>query len=163
MTEYRWVERPDDGAPDFKVQRPRFYVDQGIPESLIRSIDARGLKVRKSTEDLPAHASDDQVLRVASGHDMILLTKDMDFWDDRKHPNTDTSGIVIINTDERRIEATFWYYYDFICRFTKAEWAEAKGLFNQEEWRFKRGEWFEEKRFKIGEDGKLYEWVRVDD
>ena len=162
MPRYVWVEVVDDGRPMPKVHKPKFYVDQGVPEPLIDSLRRRRLKVMKSIEELPDNAPDDLVRRRAQEHQMVLLTKDHGFWDDREHPLKLTSGMVIVDTDDRMIEKVFNDYYDFINRFSQGEWEYTKAMFNQELWRVNRWGWPEERVFTIGADGKLYRRLLVD-
>lgn len=153
---------PDKGVRDETsgtwADRRSLCADADISPELIADLRAKGWNIKSSIDTIRAHAPDEQVRKWARQEKRILLTEDVGFWNDRKHPLQDTAGIVILEnvqgTEQSRMLGVL-FTTGFIANMHAREWLNAKAKASPHIVEFKRLGGFK-KRLEVHDD-KLYE------
>jgi hypothetical protein len=80
----------------------RFYADNNIEREIIEHLRASNVDVLWIAEvtELKQQQDDAFHYHKAAQLSRYLLTRDLDFWDDKRHPLKDSPGVVIVTTDD---------------------------------------------------------------
>jgi predicted nuclease of predicted toxin-antitoxin system len=89
----------------FTKYKWRLYADKQIEREIVEHLRASDIDVLWIAEhpELERQQDDEFHYRKARELGRYLLTKDMDFWDDRKHPLKGSPGTVIIATGDASV------------------------------------------------------------
>ena len=90
----------DDDVSDLKRDYPgtaRFYADDDIEPFVVDALLEVGCKVTTSEQARLRGRDDRDHLAYAKRENLILLTKDKDYLDDRKHPISQCTGIIVFD------------------------------------------------------------------
>lgn len=82
---------------EFK-REAKFYTDDNIELFIVEILRDLGLKVITAAEAGLSGRDDAEHRDLARKKNLVLLTKDQDFLDDRKHPPDRCPGIIVFNT-----------------------------------------------------------------
>jgi predicted nuclease of predicted toxin-antitoxin system len=86
----------------FTKYKWRFYADNNIELEIVEHLRRSGIDVLWIAEhpELERQQDDQLHYRKAAELGRYLLTKDVDFWDDRRHPLRSSPGVVMITTGD---------------------------------------------------------------
>jgi Domain of unknown function (DUF5615) len=93
LWEDRGLSSPGGGA--WRYRKDRLLCDEQLEAELIDSLRAmRGIRVLQTRK-----GSDDRkdVWNRARREGAIVITADDDFWDERKHPTSESPGLILVN------------------------------------------------------------------
>jgi predicted nuclease of predicted toxin-antitoxin system len=83
----------------------RLYADNNVQREVVQHLRRSGMDVLWIAEDPDLRKQDDDAFhyRKAGMLGRYLLTRDLDFWDDRRHPLQISPGVIIVNTDDATV------------------------------------------------------------
>lgn len=147
-------------------KKAKFYADADIEPIIIELLRDLKFKVQTAGEaGLTGHDDADHVAH-AFRHNRILLTRDRDYLDDRKHPPYRNPGIVVLDIEPMTREGlinALWLLKTVIGPYREI-WRESKILISKDGcvtvWQkeFETGK-RQKRRYRLNCHGQIQEWV----
>jgi len=110
----------------------RLLADQNIPIEIVNDFKEHNIALISIHDLKLAGQPDENILHAAKRLKRVLLTTDKDFWDDKKHPLRQSSGIFCINAGPQDTDSIYRAFINFnyrVARFFDNEfWHETKVL-----------------------------------
>jgi len=80
----------------------RLYADNNIERDVVEHLRSSGMDVLWITETPDLRKQQDDAFHYRKARELrrYLLTRDLDFWDDQKHPLQRSPGVIIVKTDD---------------------------------------------------------------
>jgi predicted nuclease of predicted toxin-antitoxin system len=90
VSEHDWLPK------GFKGKKLKLLLDENIPTVVANEIRSKKICAKSLPGELRGH-SDNNILQFSEKNNLVLLTTDQDFWDDKKFPlNQLKTGIIIL-------------------------------------------------------------------
>ncbi len=143
------------------LPKAKYLADENISLEEVEVLREEGVDVKSVYEFGCRGKPDSFILSLARKKRRFILTRDKDFWDDRKVPFHQIRGIgiVLLEGDYRLLLRRFWLIVYFLLYGEM--WRGMKTLFSMGEIWIRRVESGKivPSRYKIDEKGRLWEWV----
>jgi len=99
--------------------KPRFYADEDVPERLVARMRENGLWVTTVREEGRLGRADADHVSHCLRQGWVLLTRDEDFWSERKYPTSHMQpGIIVLSAgDEGRLEEAMKWLWVLFARY----------------------------------------------
>jgi len=144
----------------------KFYAEDSIEQVVIDILRDLGFKVISSREAGLSGHDDADHLAYASRENRILLTKDKDFLNDRKHSPFESPGMIVLNIDPLNRESLedVLYVLKFVIKPYREIWHKSKVLISKDRqitvWQreHKTSRW-QSTRYRLSRSGQAQEWV----
>ena len=123
--EFHWDDAPK--MPPGQHKAIKLLADANVPKPLIDELRAAGLKVDSVVEMRLGRHPDENVSQLARRLKRIILTMDGDFWDERKHPIQQCSGVIFVDIPPDRVEVAvdgLARFYALFAKYYPLEWWE---------------------------------------
>jgi len=139
----------------------RIIADENVPRNVIEELQSARLRITSIKEKMLRGIQDDQVVQFAAKNKLVLLTSDMDYWDERKHPINKCFGIIVIGYGPEQsgdlIDSLSFFYELFMKYYPHEWWGKTKALIKVNSFRIRLLNWegkIQEDEYK-DENGKL--------
>ena len=166
-----WQNIPIDQAElksfdRYFYKEAKFYSDEDVEPVIIEILRDLGFKVQTAREVGLVVRDDTDHIAYAFRHDRILLTKDKDYLDDRKHPNHRNPGVVVLDIEPLSREGltNVLFLLKMAVRPYREIWRESKILISRDSyvtvWQKAHETGKRQKiRYRLGPHREAQEWV----
>jgi predicted nuclease of predicted toxin-antitoxin system len=145
----------------------KFYADEDIETVIIELLRDLGFKVQTAAEVGLVGRDDTNHIAYAFRNDRILLTRDKDYLNDRKHPNHRNPGVVVLDIEPMTREGltNVLFLLKTFVRPYREIWRQSKILISRDSyitvWEKDHKTGKQQKtRYRLGPHREAQEWVQ---